>query len=132
VTRDIQASIRDLPDSVPTEFVREFQASTAHLPVPGPFFDRIVAESSKATGSVWRASFDGLLAFEDTERLRDIAVPTLLIWGDRDALFSRDDQERLLSTIPHATLRVYTETGHCPNWERPEQVAADLVDFMKN
>jgi pimeloyl-ACP methyl ester carboxylesterase len=26
---------------------------------------------------------------------------------------------------------VYAETGHSPNWERPQQVAADLDAFMR-
>jgi non-heme chloroperoxidase len=26
---------------------------------------------------------------------------------------------------------VYPETGHSPNWERPERVAADLDAFMR-
>jgi pimeloyl-ACP methyl ester carboxylesterase len=28
-------------------------------------------------------------------------------------------------------LTVYEETGHCPNWELPEQVAADITAFMR-
>jgi hypothetical protein len=27
---------------------------------------------------------------------------------------------------------VYEETGHCPNWERPEDVAADIADFVES
>jgi pimeloyl-ACP methyl ester carboxylesterase len=29
-----------------------------------------------------------------------------------------------------AQLTVYPETGHSPNWERPERVAADLEGFV--
>jgi pimeloyl-ACP methyl ester carboxylesterase len=39
-------------------------------------------------------------------------------------------QDRLLAALPDARLRVHPDTGHCPNWERPEEVAADLVDFL--
>ena len=35
-----------------------------------------------------------------------------------------------MATLPAARLTVYEETGHCPNWERPEQVAADIVAFI--
>jgi non-heme chloroperoxidase len=65
-------------------------------------------------------------------RLHRISAPTLLIWGARDALFARDEQDRLMAALPHAALKVYAETGHCPNWERPEQVAADLTAFMQS
>ena len=53
------------------------------------------------------------------------------MWGDRDVLFSRADQDGLLASIPGARLQVYPEIGHCPNWECPERVAADLMAFMQ-
>jgi non-heme chloroperoxidase len=52
------------------------------------------------------------------------------MWGDRDALFSGDDQDRLVRAIPRARLQTYREIGHCPNWECPDRVAADLVAFL--
>lgn len=129
VTRQVQASLPALEDPVPVAFAREFQQGTVYLPVPEAFFERIVAESVKLPARLWRTLFDNLLAFEDAAELRGIAVPTLLLWGEHDALFSRGDQDRLAALIPGARLRVYAETGHCPNWERPERVAADLVEF---
>jgi pimeloyl-ACP methyl ester carboxylesterase len=59
-----------------------------------------------------------------------VRTSTLVLWGEHDALFPRSDQERLAATIPDARLTIYQETGHCPNWERPERVAADLQDFL--
>ena len=61
-----------------------------------------------------------------------IAAQTLLMWGERDALFSREDQDRLVAAIPRATLRIYPEIGHCPNWECPDEVARDLVTFLRH
>jgi len=52
------------------------------------------------------------------------------LWGDRDALFSRADQDRFMAKLPAARLTVYEETGHCANWERPEQVAADIAALI--
>lgn len=131
VTREVQAALRNLPDTVPTEFARQFQASTVHAPVPPEFFERIVNESLKLPGRLWRAVLDGIVAFEDTDRLARIRARTLLLWGERDGIFPREDQDRLVTTIPGARLTIYPETGHCPNWERPEKVAADLDAFMR-
>jgi non-heme chloroperoxidase len=132
VTLEVQASLRDFPDPIPVEFVRDFQAGTIHHPVPPEFFDRIVAESIKLPPRLWRLTFDGLLEHDDTARLARIEAPTLLLWGDRDALFPRSDQDRFLAAVPAARLSLYRDTGHCPNWERPEQVAADLGTFLGN
>ena len=127
---DLQAALRDLPDPIPEPFAREFQAGTVHHPVPTGFFDRIVAESLKIPPRLWPVMIDGLLAYDDAGELGRIRAPTQLLWGDHDALFSRAQQDAFLAALPGARLKVYPETGHCPNWERPEWVAADLADFI--
>ena len=131
VVVDVQGMMRDLHDPVPVEFAREFQSGTAYAPLPAPFFERIVAESLKLPARLWREILDALIAYDDASRLTRIAVPTLLIYGEHDALFSREDQDRLVGAIAGAKLNVYAETGHCPNWERPERVATDLDAFLQ-
>jgi non-heme chloroperoxidase len=128
---EVRASVQTLEDSVPAEFARKFQASTAHVPLPEAFFEQVVAESRKLPARLWREALDGLLAFDDTEDLGRIAAPTLLLWGEHDALFPSEEQERLVAAISTTRLIVYPETGHCPNWERPERVTADLDAFMR-
>jgi pimeloyl-ACP methyl ester carboxylesterase len=131
VLRDLQGSLRDLPDPIPVVFARDFQASTIHHPVPPEFFDRIVEESLKLPPRLWRLLIDRLLEHDDTRQLERITAPTLLLWGDQDALFSKAEQERFMTALPAATLKVYEGTGHCPNWERPELVAADILAHVR-
>jgi pimeloyl-ACP methyl ester carboxylesterase len=130
VTREIAELVTDLPDPVPLAFAREFQASTVHVRLPDAFFDGIVAESAAAPADVWRRAFAGLLAFDDTADLARITPPTLLVWGVHDGLFDRAQQDRLVAAILDARLIVYPDAGHCPNWERPEQLVADIVAFL--
>jgi pimeloyl-ACP methyl ester carboxylesterase len=131
VTLEVQATVRTLSDPVPAGFAREFQASTVHIPLPVEFFDELVTQTLKLPARLWRAVFDGLLAFDDAADLGRISAPTLIMWGERNALFGRDEQPRLAAAIPGARLIVYTDTGPCPNWERPERVATDLGTFMQ-
>jgi pimeloyl-ACP methyl ester carboxylesterase len=131
VLREVGATMRDLEDPIPVEFAREFQASTAYAPIPEAFFERIVAESMKLPSRLWRAIFDALVAYDDAAEADRINAPMLLLWGEHDALFPRADQDRLVSAIREATLRVYADTGHCPNWECPERVAADIEEFLE-
>jgi non-heme chloroperoxidase len=130
VTTEVQRLMLDLADPVSEQFAREFQASTVYAAVPGDFFDGLVTESLKMPSRIWQAAFDGIMGYEDTSDLARITAPTLLMWGTRDALFSKLDQDRVLGQIRGARLRTYQEIGHCPNWECPEQLAADLRAFI--
>jgi non-heme chloroperoxidase len=128
---EVQASLRTLQNPVPVAFARGFQASTAYVPLPEVFFEQLVAESRKLPARLWREVLDGVIGFDDAADLSRITAPTLLLWGEYDALFPRQEQERLVAAIPDARLLVYPETGHCPNWERPERVASDLDAFLR-
>lgn len=130
--RAFQASLRELADPVPAEFAREFQAGGSFRPLPEEFLATVVAESVKAPARVWRGALAGLLAAEDAGRLAGLRVPTLVLWGDKDSVFPREAQTALLSALPQARLKVYPDTGHALPWERPEECAADLVDFLKS
>ena len=82
----LQAAVGALADPVSADFVREFQAGAAHLPLPETFVEGLVAESLKLPARVWRDAADGVVAFDDAADLGRIAAPTLLVWGDRDGL----------------------------------------------
>jgi pimeloyl-ACP methyl ester carboxylesterase len=121
-----------LEDPISPEFVREFQESMVYQPVPQEFLDTVVSESLKLPARVWRDYWEGVvLAPDHAARLGGIDAPTLIVWGEQDIIFSREDQERLVRTIPNATLRMYPETGHAVHWDRPEQFVRDLEEFMK-
>jgi non-heme chloroperoxidase len=122
-----------LEDPISPEFVREFQESMMYHPGPDEFLDTVVSESLKLPARVWRDYWEGVaLAPYDAARLGEIKVPTLILWGEQDIIFSREDQEQLAAAIPGATLKVYPETGHAVHWDRPEQVVRDLEAFMKD
>jgi pimeloyl-ACP methyl ester carboxylesterase len=72
----------------------------------------------------------GVLVGHSFGSFAEIRVSTLLLWGDHDALFSRNDQDRVVAAITGSRLIVYPDTGHCPNWERPERVASDINAFV--
>ncbi|MBS1798517.1 MAG: alpha/beta hydrolase [Acidobacteria bacterium] len=120
-----------LKDPIPYTFARDFQASTIHRPVPAWFFETMVAESQRVPAATWHGIGSNLNAAGSLDDLKKIKVPTLLFWGDQDSIFHRDDQQVLLDTIPHATLKVYTGTGHALHWEEPERFTRDLLAFIR-
>jgi non-heme chloroperoxidase len=131
VTLELQQAMASLPDTVPANFAKGFQSSTVHQRVPEEFLDQVVAESRKVPARVWRAALAGLLETEPFTGLGGSRIPALLIWGDRDGMFSRAEQDALVTSLPIASLKVYRETGHAPHWERPEEVVRDLERFLR-
>jgi len=131
----LREEVRALEDPVPPAFVREFQESTIYQPVPDEFLDTVVSESLKLPARVWRDYMEQAALSIDHDyvlELREIKAPTLMLWGEQDPLFPREEQERLVAAIPGATLKVYPETGHAVHWDRPEWVVRDLEEFMKD
>jgi pimeloyl-ACP methyl ester carboxylesterase len=122
-----------LKDPISPEFVREWQEVNVYHPVPDEFFATVISESLKLPARVWRDYWEGVVLEPDhASRLGEIDAPTLVLWGEQDAVFWREDPERLAAAIPDATLKVYPETGHSVHWERPDQVVRDLEAFMKD
>lgn len=126
--REAVTSFEVPPDQA---FIREFQASTLAVPVPDDFFNAVVAESAQLPPHVWQQTLVDLLDGSENANLSAIKVPTLLIWGQQDGVFSRHDQQALIEGIDGAQLVSYENSGHAPHWEYPERVAADLVTFLK-
>ncbi|HEX6255962.1 MAG TPA: alpha/beta hydrolase [Euzebyales bacterium] len=82
VMREVRDAVHDLAVPVPDGFIREFQAGTIHRPVPDVFFEGLIAESRKLQAPVWRATLDGLPAFDDHDQLQAIEAPTMILWGN--------------------------------------------------
>lgn len=130
VVEGLQREITELKDPVSEKFVRDFQASVTFKPVPQDFFEAIVKESMKLTAPVWREVMTEMLAPEAEVELKKIKTPTLIIWGDKENIFPRSEQDLLTAALRHSTLKVYRDIGHVPVWECPEQVAKDLHEFL--
>lgn len=62
-------------------------------------------------------------------RIPRITKPTLVVWGREDALFRPALGQRLARAIPGARLELM-DTGHAPNEEQPEQLAALVSEFL--
>lgn len=132
VKQFVAEAVESLTDPIPAEFAAEFQTSTVAKPISDEFFAQAVAESLKAPARVWRAACRSMIETDHRPLLERIKARTLLIWGDQDAYFGIDEQERLLAAIEGSWLEVYEGIGHAPNWEIPERTAADIEKFVNS
>jgi pimeloyl-ACP methyl ester carboxylesterase len=127
---DIARVIAELRDPIDPEVALRVTRQSAARVLPDAFVRMIVAEGLKAPSRVWRAGLQGLLDEDHTEELGGLAAPTVLLWGERDALIDRASQEAFLELVPGARLIAYPGVGHSPNWEVPEEVAGVIGSLL--
>jgi pimeloyl-ACP methyl ester carboxylesterase len=74
---------------------------------------------------------DAVLTYKIRERLSEIAVPTLIVWGRNDILIPVSDAAefaRLIGDNAHAV--IFEDTGHLAMLERPSRFNALVADFL--
>jgi pimeloyl-ACP methyl ester carboxylesterase len=60
-------------------------------------------------------------------QIRQVRVPTLILWGDQDRTVPVENAYRFHRDIKGSTLHILPQTGHMAPEERPEQV----IDFIE-
>jgi pimeloyl-ACP methyl ester carboxylesterase len=71
-----------------------------------------------------------LLGSDLSPRLAAIRAPTLVVWGEDDALIPPSQGRRLAGAIPGARFVSIPGAGHAPMWERPDLFDSLLLDFL--
>jgi pimeloyl-ACP methyl ester carboxylesterase len=73
-----------------------------------------------------RASLD----YDFRDRLPDVKVPTLIVWGERDSIIPTRDADEFERLIEDSRKVVMKDTGHVPMAERPQAFNDVLVEFL--
>lgn len=66
----------------------------------------------------------------DTTRIRQLRLPTLILWGGRDGLIPLRYGEQFRRDIPGSELVVFPELGHVPQQEDPGPTVAAVREFL--
>ncbi len=110
--------------------------------LPGAFYDKRLATNAQID-RYWEllrypgnrtATIDRFSTAPDyatPEKLARIATPTLILWGENDALIPVSSGKWLAAHIPGSQLIVYPKTGHIPMEERADESAADAYRFIE-
>jgi pimeloyl-ACP methyl ester carboxylesterase len=64
------------------------------------------------------------------KRLHRVDAPTLIVWGEDDALISSVYAEDFAAAIPDSRVELIPDTGHVPHLEKPETVVSLVNDFV--
>ena len=116
-----------LTDPVDEAFVREFQMSCVHAPVPEPFMEAVIANSRRVPARIWKDVMQGLIEGEINLSRPD--VRTLVLGGRQDAVFSEMEQMVLARRFPRGELHLVDAVGHTLHWEQPATFVSALIRF---
>jgi pimeloyl-ACP methyl ester carboxylesterase len=128
---DFADEVDALVDPIDPVWVRSFIDGIPRWhAVPDWYLEDRVREAARIPARVWQQSMKGLTASTPPQSTGSIMAPTLILWGERDDLLDRDEQEALARSIPGASLRTYPGVGHLVLWEEPARVAAEITGFL--
>lgn len=68
---------------------------------------------------------------EATSRLGVLSMPTLVLWGEQDALVPVAVGQGLAAAMPHAQFEVLHGCGHLQTLEKPAESAAMFANLLK-
>lgn len=109
--------------------------------IEGVYFDQSLIEEStvtryhelllcegnrKAALSLFKNPFA-----QNTELIKTIETPTLILWGKEDGLISVDNASLFNQDIKNSKVVIFDNVGHVPNEEAPNKVANAIFDFIK-
>jgi pimeloyl-ACP methyl ester carboxylesterase len=71
------------------------------------------------------------IGFADgTERIRTLAMPTLVLWGGRDRLIPVASGRQFARDVARSRLVVFDDLGHLPHQEDPQRTVRELQRFL--
>jgi pimeloyl-ACP methyl ester carboxylesterase len=70
------------------------------------------------------------LNYDFRDRLPDVKVPTLIVWGEKDSIIPVRDANEFERLIPDSRKLVMRDTGHIPMAERPQAFNDVLCEFL--
>jgi pimeloyl-ACP methyl ester carboxylesterase len=111
------------------EFARLVSLVTARpLMIPRPFLD-VVAQERIRNRELEQRIFKQLAADSVEERIRGLAIPALIVWGQQDRVLHPGSAGILQMLLIRSEVVMMPGVGHLPMLEEPERSALDYLRF---
>lgn len=138
IPAEIEAVLEKLEEAEEDDDLDRVNEVEAHLWLDGP-----TSEAGRVSGSLRELFLDmNGIALEMPEleqeiepasayeRVSELTMPTLVLWGDLDFPHLKDRCRYLVESISAAQGHVITGTAHLPNLEQPKLVNRYLQEFL--
>jgi 2-succinyl-6-hydroxy-2,4-cyclohexadiene-1-carboxylate synthase len=94
--------------------------------------DRQTRLTHRAAGLAASLRLAGTGAMEPVwDRLHELAMPVLILAGERDAKFADVGQRMVAAIGANARLTLIADATHAAHLERPTLVAGEIIDFLR-
>ncbi|MBI3763212.1 MAG: alpha/beta fold hydrolase [Chloroflexi bacterium] len=115
------------PMRVTAEFIARglFPKPEQHL-----FYKACVARLAANPKRSYFNAIRALVTFDAASRLREIACPTLVVAGERDATIPLSVKERLARGIPGAQLIIIPDSGHATPYDQAARFNRIVLEFV--
>ena len=91
------------------------------------YYDLMLAPGSR---SALIARMEQTVLHDPVPSLRQIQVPVLLIWGERDAMIPVSNAADYVRALPQSKVVTFPGLGHVPHEELPAQSLAPVRTFL--
>jgi len=127
------------PNPLVAENIEDYERLLDFVFVKRPFIPRAIKEhliqEAIEHQSTNRKIFKQLRSSTDDPpleaMLKDLPVPTLIVWGGQDRVLHVSGAKILEAVMPHAKTAVMNSVGHLPMIEKPEEAAALYSGFIE-
>jgi pimeloyl-ACP methyl ester carboxylesterase len=130
-----EAAFTGLPDYIHDAVVRTYVQTAAFKPLDAVTLDGIVAPwtGDAGKGAFYRqmAQADSRYTDEAQALYHTMTTPTLILWGREDSWIPLERGQELNEMIPDSALRVIDDAGHLVIEEKPEELLAEILDFIQ-
>ncbi len=64
------------------------------------------------------------------QEMREIKIPTLILWGSDDQVFPIENAEKLSNDLSNSTVKIINNSGHLPQIEQTKVLLDALIPFL--
>ena len=86
----------------------------------------------EGNGAAMVKSLEEFTLPDPTQTLSRITAPTLILWGEEDAIIPVEQGRRLEEDMPNARLVAYPGVGHAAQEEAPDLSLGDAAEFLSS
>ncbi|MCP4606099.1 MAG: alpha/beta hydrolase [Proteobacteria bacterium] len=93
------------------------------------YFDLILRKGNRRAVS---HMLNGTDTYSLVPRLKELKIPTLIMWGAKDVWILPKYAHQFKELIPNSKIIIYPELGHIPMEEAPNKTAMDANQFLSS